>query len=208
MMEQSMQLLKSIFNSIRRRLGISRPAAPPVEVIVVDPSDEAKSKTETPEFTERRRFLNQISIGLSGLLGIVLATPVLGFVFGPRRDEIETAWRPIGAVEDFPLGQTVRTTFLDPSPLPWAGFSARTAAYVRQESEGQFIALSVYCTHVGCPIWWTDEAQLFMCPCHGGSFFRDGSVAGGPPRFPLERYEIRIRNGQVEILARPQPLPT
>jgi menaquinol-cytochrome c reductase iron-sulfur subunit len=207
-MEPFMKLIKSIFSKILRRLGIARPAASPVEIVVMDAGDKEESKMETPEFTERRRFLNQISIGLSGLLGLVLATPVLGFVFGPRRDEIETAWRPLGAVEDFPLGQTVKATFLDPSPLPWAGFSARTAAYVRQESEGQFIALSVYCTHVGCPIWWTNEAQLFLCPCHGGSFFRDGSVAGGPPRTALERYEIRVRDGQVEILARPQPLPT
>jgi menaquinol-cytochrome c reductase iron-sulfur subunit len=203
-----MQLLKSVFNRIGRLLGISRPAAPPTEIVVVDASDDGESKTETPEFTERRRFLNQVSIGLSGLLGIVLATPVLGFVFGPRRSETEIAWRPIGAIEDFPVGQTVRATFLDPSPLPWAGFSAQTAAYVRQESEGQFTALSVYCTHVGCPIWWTDEAQLFLCPCHGGSFFRNGAVAGGPPRTALERYDIRVRDGQVEILARPQPLPT
>ncbi|MBX3001226.1 MAG: Rieske 2Fe-2S domain-containing protein [Caldilineaceae bacterium] len=203
-----MKLINSIFQRIGRLLGISRPAAPPVEVIVVEASSEEESKTEMPEFTERRRFLNQVSIGLSGLLGIVLATPVLGFVFGPRRDEIETVWRPIGALDDFPIGRTVRATFLDPSPLPWAGYAAQSAAYVRQESEGQFIALSVYCTHVGCPIWWTEESQIFMCPCHGGSFFRDGAVAGGPPRLPLERYEIRVRDGQVEILARPQPLPT
>lgn len=204
-------MIRSMVRWIKRLLGRDRSSQAEVEEIeLVQANGEGEDahQAETPIFTERRRFLNRLSLGLSGLLGVILATPVLGFVFGPRRSEVESVWRPIGAVEDFPLGQTVRVDFLNPSPLPWAGYAAQTAAYVRQEREGEFTALSVYCTHVGCPITWLDNAQLFLCPCHGGSFYRDGAVAGGPPRFPLERYAIRIRDGQVEILAGPQPLPT
>ncbi len=168
----------------------------------------AEKDPDLPEFNERRRFLNQLSLGLSGLAALLLGIPFIGFLFSSERAEEGAIWRPVGPLEDFPIGETVKVTFVDPTPLPWAGFSARTAAWVRQEREGEFIALSIYCTHVGCPVRWAEGAQLFLCPCHGGSFYRDGSVAGGPPSTALDRYQVRVRAGQVEIRAQPQPLPT
>jgi menaquinol-cytochrome c reductase iron-sulfur subunit len=160
------------------------------------------------QFEDRRQFLHRMSIALSGVAAALVGLPFVGFLFASRRETPETAWRVIGTLEDFPVGETQLATYLDPAPLPWAGFSARTAAWVRHEGDGQFTAFSAYCTHVGCPVRWLEESHLFMCPCHGGSFYRDGSVAGGPPRQALDRYAVRARNGQVEILAVPQPLPT
>jgi menaquinol-cytochrome c reductase iron-sulfur subunit len=48
---------------------------------------------------------------------------------------------------------------------------------------------------------WEKDAQLFLCPCHGGAFYADGSVAAGPPPGPLNRYPVRVNQGQVEIQA-------
>jgi menaquinol-cytochrome c reductase iron-sulfur subunit len=44
-----------------------------------------------------------------------------------------------------------------------------------------------------------EGAELFMCPCHGGVYYKDGSVAAGPPPLPLVRYGVRIQNGEVRI---------
>ena len=52
------------------------------------------------------------------------------------------------------------------------------------------------------------DAELFMCPCHGGVFYKDGRVAAGPPQHPLPRYQVRVQNGQVEIEAAPIPIQT
>ncbi len=46
---------------------------------------------------------------------------------------------------------------------------------------------------------WIDTAKLFLCPCHGGVYYADGSVAAGPPPAPLERYPVRVRGNHVEI---------
>ncbi len=45
-----------------------------------------------------------------------------------------------------------------------------------------------------------------MCPCHGGVYYKDGSVAAGPPPRPLSRYEIRIEGGQVQLMTREVPI--
>lgn len=169
--------------------------------------DSRADVTQLLQFRGRRRFLHRLSVALGGVMSALVAIPFIGFIFVSRRAGPETAWRVVGAIDDFPIGETIRVSFVDPDPLPWAGFSAQTAAWVRRSEEGHFTALSVYCTHVGCPIRWLEGSRLFMCPCHGGSFFEDGSVAGGPPRRALDRYEIRVREGQVEILAGAQPLP-
>ena len=48
---------------------------------------------------------------------------------------------------------------------------------------------------------WEPGSQLFLCPCHGGVSYANGVVAAGPPPRPLQQYPVRVRNGQVEILA-------
>ena len=81
-----------------------------------------------------------------------------------------------------------------------------TAAWLRRTDASEFVAFAVNCTHLGCPVKWLTDASLFMCPCHGGVYYKDGSVAAGPPPRPLPQYPVRVRNGQVEILASPLPL--
>ena len=92
----------------------------------------------------------------------------------------------VGAVEKFNVGETVEVKFADASPLPWAGVTAQTAAWLRRQDANNFIAYSVNCTHLGCPVSWLQSADLFMCPCHGGVYYKDGSVAAGPPPHPSD----------------------
>ena len=42
-----------------------------------------------------------------------------------------------------------------------------------------------------------------MCPCHGGVYYEDGTVAAGPPPRPLSRYRVRVRRGHVQIETEP-----
>ena len=94
----------------------------------------------------------------------------------------------------------------DPSALPWAGQTAQTAAWLRRDSDTSFTAFSVHCTHLGCPVNWRPGSNLFLCPCHGGVYYADGSVAGGPPPRELFEYAVRVENGAVEIQTGALPL--
>lgn len=163
---------------------------------------------ESPAVVRRREFLTRLSLGLSVWGAAIIGIPFVGFLVAPLFETTQQVWRPVGPATGFRVGTTTEVTFADSSPLPWAGVVARTAAWLRRESEDTFTAFSVNCTHLGCPVRWLPDANLFMCPCHGGVYYGDGMVAAGPPPLPLPRYPVRVRDGQVEILTSPLPITT
>ena len=156
----------------------------------------------------RRQFFSKPSITLSGVAALIIGIPIVAFLLSPFLRKVPEVWRPVGSVDSFKVGTTVVVKYLDASPLPWAGVTSNTAAWLRRDSEDKFIAFSINCTHLGCPVRWLSEAELFMCPCHGGVYYKDGTVAAGPPPKPLPQYPVRVRDGQVEIQASPIPITT
>jgi len=151
-------------------------------------------------------MLEAMSIGLGCLGAALIGIPVVGFLLAPLFEPIGRRWRAVGAVTEFQKGSTVEVKFEDASSVAWAGVTGQTAAWLRCEPDGRFTAFAVNCTHLGCPVRWLSSAELFMCPCHGGVYYKDGSVAAGPPPRPLIQYPVRVQNGAVEILASPTPI--
>ncbi|HMB95626.1 MAG TPA: ubiquinol-cytochrome c reductase iron-sulfur subunit [Tepidisphaeraceae bacterium] len=170
-------------------------------------SGNADSPCDASEIS-RRRFFVRITVAVGAVIGALVGVPVVGFIFAPLVRPAKPLWRAVGKVDSFPIGQTVKVDFNDPSPLPWSGITAKTAAWLRRVGENEFIAFSINCRHLGCPVRWVDGAKLFMCPCHGGAYYEDGTVAAGPPPEPLARYPVRVNDGQVEIQTTAIPLTT
>jgi menaquinol-cytochrome c reductase iron-sulfur subunit len=160
---------------------------------------------EEPVSPERRRFLARVCIGLGAGCG-GLAVPAAGFVISPLLRKAPVVWRRVGKVGDFKVGETTNVSLIDASPLPWAGITANTAAWLRRTGERDFIAFSVNCAHLGCPVRWMPSANLFMCPCHGGVYYEDGSVAAGPPPHGLWQYPARVQDDEVQVRADPVPI--
>ncbi len=177
-----------------------------MKTAVSDNGDNEDSGSDKQATITRRAFLSKMSLALSALAGAIIGVPVVGFLVAPLLQKVPDVWRVVGAVDKFKVGTTVEVTFLDASPLPWAGVAAQTAAWLRRDTEQKFVAFSVNCTHLGCPVSWLQNADLFMCPCHGGVYYKDGTVAAGPPPKPLVEYPVRLRNGQVEIKATGIPI--
>jgi menaquinol-cytochrome c reductase iron-sulfur subunit len=167
-----------------------------------------ESKEGVTEPQSRRRFFEVLCIGLSGVCALILGVPLVGFVLGPLFRKTPEKWITLGKTGDFEIGKTVNVNFVDPSPLAWSGITARNAAWLRRETATEFIAFSVNCTHLGCPIRWLPDAELFMCPCHGGVYYKDGTVAAGPPPHPLIRYEMRVVNDEVQLKSQAIPITT
>lgn len=157
---------------------------------------------EPLESSKRRRALEWLCVALGGVGALVLGVPVVGLFLKPLVRRGFDVWRDVGPTDAFPAGATVKVTFVDPDPRPWAGLAGRSAAWVRRTSAEDLVAFGAYCTHVGCPVRWDAGAALFLCPCHGGAFSADGAVTAGPPPRPLPLHRIRIRGDRVEIRTR------
>ena len=169
-------------------------------------SDDEAPRPTDPAEKKRRIFLTDVGLFAAGVAAAIVTVPAIAFLLGLRK--APTSWRSLGRIDDFKIGETVQVSFADPSPLPWSGVTAKTAAWLRRKSEREFVAFAVYCTHLGCPVRWIPSANLFMCPCHGGVFYADGEVASGPPPKPLSTYPVRLNQGLIEIQTSPVPITT
>jgi nitrite reductase/ring-hydroxylating ferredoxin subunit/uncharacterized membrane protein len=67
--------------------------------------------------------------------------------------------------------------------------------------EGEICALAHTCSHMGGPLSEGKlEGDIVECPWHASRFnVRDGSVVDGPATFPQPRFEVRTREGQIEV---------
>jgi Rieske Fe-S protein len=168
----------------------------------------------------RSKFLEAATLGLGGLIGVVVTAPVLGFTILPPfvkqgHDEID-----VGAIEDFPENRYVIVTYL---LKPEEGEVSRRTAYIRNngllDDVPSFTILYNRCVHLGCPVQVnglpidedaktevnqgqrvtripTAAAAGFGCPCHGGQYDTEGNRTAGPPVRALDRYEFAIVNGR------------
>jgi menaquinol-cytochrome c reductase iron-sulfur subunit len=153
----------------------------------------------------RRRFLELICLGLIGGAASILAIPFVAGALAPLLAPQKGVWRTLGPVDHFKLGNFVEVAFDATSPVTWNGVLQRNAVWLRRDRPDHFIALTIYCQHLGCGVVWEPSSQLFFCPCHGGVYYADGAVAAGPPPRPLPQYPTRIRNGHVQVYTAPIP---
>ena len=158
----------------------------------------------------RRGFFTKLGILFNGLAAAVLAVPVVGFLASSitrGRAGGYLSWVPLGPVSDFPEGETRLATFRNPYVMPTDGKTVDTACWVRRIAGDQFQVFAINCAHLGCPVRWFQQSGLFMCPCHGGAYYRDGSRASGPPERGLFEYPHKVENGVITIQAGELPTP-
>ena len=141
---------------------------------------------------------------------MVLAVPIVRFLSSSvtrGRANAYLSWVPLGSIDKFPEGETRLATFQNPYVMPTDGKTVDTACWVRRISGDRFQVFAINCAHLGCPVRWFQQSGLFMCPCHGGAYYRDGSRASGPPERGLFEYPYKVKDGVLTIQAGELPTP-
>lgn len=150
------------------------------------PSAGPSERHPLPVITTRRAFVCDAARALAAGVVAGVATPVLTAC---GRDRADATHGPVPAA-------TRQTTILNVSSLAADGESMVTPSngpdgasilIVRRSAE-EYVALSMQCTHEGCPIN-PPVRGVIMCPCHGSQFDLNGQVRRGPAQYPLGRYE-------------------
>jgi Rieske Fe-S protein len=157
----------------------------------------------------RRGFFTKLGIAFNALVATALTVPIVQYLVSSvtRGEGAYLSWVPLGKVSEFPEGETRLATFQNPYVMPTDGKTVDTACWVRRIAGEQFQVFAINCAHLGCPVRWFPQSGLFMCPCHGGAYYRDGSRASGPPERGLFEYPSKIQNGVVTIQAGELPTP-
>ena len=135
----------------------------------------------------RREFMANVILGVGTTLGLgSLAFRFLEYLY-PIVLPIKLVEVPAGSVNEIPP-DGVRLVHLPEGPV------------MLEKTDSEVRALSAICTHLGCIIAWHPRAKEFICPCHGGRYDVNGNVVFGPPPRPLEKIQVKVRDGKVFVL--------
>ncbi len=158
----------------------------------------------------RREMLMKLGIAFNAIVGAILAVPIVKYIMSPVIGGEKSgydSWLSLGDVTQFPAGETRLAVYRNPVVNPWDGDTADLPCWVRNVDGQNFQVFHINCAHLGCPVRWFPQSKLFMCPCHGGAYYEDGSRASGPPERGLFAYDHKIETGQLFIKTGPIPAP-
>ncbi len=146
---------------------------------------------------DRRSFLGQASKGAmaAGLIGGYggLGAIALRYLYPARPDEL--AWQYVAQADALEVGESL--LYQGPS-----GETINIARQGREGGDGDFVALSSTCPHLGCQVRWEAQDDRFFCPCHNGVFDPSGKGISGPPGDAgqsLAQYPLKVEGGLLHI---------
>jgi nitrite reductase/ring-hydroxylating ferredoxin subunit/uncharacterized membrane protein len=143
----------------------------------------------------QRRHLRGVALGL---LGGTLAT--VGAYLGGHLVDARGVGVAHTAFDPRPEEWTPVCQFSDVSEEPLR-VSALGGTVIVAHVGPEIFAVSATCPHRGAPLdEGKTEAGTITCPWHGSCFrLSDGALLRGPSTVPLERYEVRVVDGTVEV---------
>jgi nitrite reductase/ring-hydroxylating ferredoxin subunit/uncharacterized membrane protein len=135
-------------------------------------------------------------IGFIGLICVIYAAYLGGdMVFTKGTGVNHTAWE--AASEDYEAVLPLES--VAENKLYRVTAAGVPVVLLRQGT--QFFAISATCPHAGGPLdEGTLSGDIVECPWHSSRFcMRDGRVLTGPATVNAPRYDVHVRNGQVQV---------
>jgi Rieske Fe-S protein len=105
-----------------------------------------------------------------------------------RGDAARLPGMPIASVDELEVGGAKTFSYPEGS----------TPRLLVRTGASSFVAYDQQCTHLLCPVVPAVEENRLHCPCHNGWFdLQTGQPVAGPPRRPLPRVTLEVRDGIV-----------
>jgi ubiquinol-cytochrome c reductase iron-sulfur subunit len=201
--------------AVRRFFAAAYPQVNTTEDREIGSSDEPGGPLALIQPVQRRALLQRILAGAAALFGVSLLAPIT--TLGPRPADVQrgTGWRagvrmvnPEGRplrVDDVPAGGlavvwpegTVREEIASVILLRLASGQAEPPTNLDWVIDGEVVAYSKVCTHVGCPVglFQARTGSLF-CPCHQQAFDarRGAEPTFGPAARPLPQLPLGVND--------------
>ncbi len=147
----------------------------------------------------RRDFVQVVTAFLGTIMGAVIGLPAIGYLLSPAlKGQKSDAWIPLGPLDNYPPDVPTPFSFTRSQVNGWEKTVNSYGGFIVRNGD-EVLALSNICTHLSCRVVWKTEQALYICPCHDAAFFKDGTVASGPPPHPLEAYETKVEEGVLYV---------
>lgn len=105
-----------------------------------------------------------------------------------RRRRGEPPIKSIARIDQVPVGTAHSFSYPE----------ARDPCLLLRPDETTLVAYNQQCTHLSCAVVPSMDRGCLDCPCHHGLFdLATGRVLAGPPRRPLTRITLEVRDGVV-----------
>lgn len=125
--------------------------------------------------------------------GFVVGQAWIAFENFARKRRGRPPIRMIAKLSAIPIGGAI--TFAYPEPHDDCILVRSTLVHSTTE---RFVAYSQKCTHLSCAVTPDTKNNCLRCPCHHGIFdLATGIPTAGPPRRPLPRITLEIRDGAI-----------
>jgi Rieske Fe-S protein len=167
-----------------------RTSAPDGRPAVEQPAWQQDFPIDAPQdqYVARRDFTRFLML-TSAAFGVgQLGVAVWNWLHGRSRPLPTQA---VARVDDTPVG----------SARPFYYPDASGPCLLLRPDEHTFLGFRQKCTHLGCAVTPDAERRRLRCPCHNGLFdAATGRPLAGPPRRPLPRVILEVRDGVVYAL--------
>lgn len=154
---------------------------------VVEQSEQARPACESCAAAQadghsRREFLAGVAQTILGVTVVGVAVPILDACSTGGLGGSPTSLKNLPNAFDVSAltqpGQALVTKTVGPDGAP---------IVIILKSAGNYLALSMRCTHQGCTIFPPQNGYM-VCPCHGSVYDMNGNLVQGFGRGPLYRY--------------------
>lgn len=148
----------------------------------------------------RRRFFEWVIAAASGIIGLGLAFPLIGYVISPALKRRKQPWVDVAAADKLSTGVPQQLEYVATVQDGYHETKTDKALWAVKQADGQVTVFSPMCTHLGCGYHWDGAAQQFKCPCHGSVFDISGRVVAGPAPRPLDVLPSKEEQGRLLVV--------
>lgn len=159
----------------------------------------------------RRQFLTYALGGTGAFMAASIIAPLVPFAGDPLKRQGEDHFIEVGNETDFSDDLPRKVEFTVHKKDGWYESDKKLTAWIVKQPNGELLAMSPICTHLGCLVNGSVDAAgksvppkdgvwFFHCPCHDSFFDKYGvNKPGVPAKRPLDVYAVKVEGGKVKL---------
>lgn len=156
-----------------------------------------------PQDGSRRKFMVAGAGAVGACVAGVVVVPAASILTHPLRVPTTSgsdAFIPVGRLTQFQGSAPVKVDLYADKVDAWNRVvQVKVGSAWVQRRDGELVAMSTVCPHLGCAIDYDADNDKFLCPCHDSFFSRAGEVETGPSPRGMDTLEVQTEDEMVAV---------